>query len=94
MAISYRGQTLNQMNDEEPILVSPGEFWYEAPGCHHQRSENVSKEEGGQRAEFLAVLIVDSEVIAKDPGAIFVLDKEVEAGERKGEVGQAEEGCH
>jgi hypothetical protein len=80
------------MNGDEPIICGPGEFWYEAPGCHHQRSENVSQ--GEERAKFIAVLIVDDETIKDDPMAIFVLDKEVETGERKGEVVVGEEQCH
>lgn len=92
VAIGFHGSTLNQMNGDEPIICGPGDHWYEAPGCHHQRSENA----GEGRAKFIAVLIVDDETIdhGRDPGAIFVLDKEVEMGEKKGEIGVAGEGCH
>ena len=69
------------MNCSEPKEYGPGDFWYEAPGCHHQRSENVSATE---RAKFYAILIVDDEVIKDGNYAgILVLDKEVEEGERE-----------
>lgn len=92
VAVAFQGQTLNQMNDEEPIICGPGDFWYEAPGCHHQRSENV----GEGRSKFIAVLVVDSETIdhGKNLGAVFVLDKEVEMGEKPGETGVGGEACH
>jgi len=32
-------------------------MWYEAPGCHHVRSENAGDEE----AQFLANCIIDTE---------------------------------
>ncbi|KAF2003858.1 cupin domain protein, partial [Amniculicola lignicola CBS 123094] len=60
IAIPVTGTSLNQMNGKEPKTYGPGGFWYEAPGCHHQRSEWVSGEEG---ATFIAVLIVDDETI-------------------------------
>lgn len=72
------------MNNEPPQTYGPGEFWYEGPGCHHQRSENPSQSE---RAKFWAVLIVDDDVIGgkggEEFGGIFVLDKEVENGEKE-----------
>jgi quercetin dioxygenase-like cupin family protein len=74
VAIPISGTTINQMNGNPPKIYGPGEYWYEAPGCHHQRSENV---EGGEEAKFYAVLIVDD---GADP---FVLDKEVEMGEKQ-----------
>ncbi|KAF2264378.1 hypothetical protein CC78DRAFT_601630 [Lojkania enalia] len=78
VAIPIEGSTLNQMNNNNPIVYTSGEFWYEAPGCHHQRSENA----GDVNAKFFAVLIVDNEVIKDGYGDIFVLDKEVENGEK------------
>ncbi|KAF2728468.1 hypothetical protein EJ04DRAFT_504026 [Polyplosphaeria fusca] len=80
VAVPIRGTCLNQMNSNEPVSYSVGDFWYEAPGCHHQRSECV----GDENAEFLAVLIVDDETIRDGNfGAVFVLDKEVEVGEKE-----------
>ena len=68
-------------------VYGPGESWYEAPGCHHVRSENVGDEE----ALFIANLVVSDEVFegldanAKGPeadfakiGRIFMIDAEVE----------------
>ena len=66
------------MNNNEPIVSNVGEFFYEAPGCHHQRSECV----GDKKTKFFATLIVDDETIKDGYGGIFVLDKEVEAGEK------------
>ncbi|KAH8693680.1 hypothetical protein BGW36DRAFT_345417 [Talaromyces proteolyticus] len=73
LAIVVDGTVLNQMNCEEPIVSKKGDFWYEAPGCHHVRSENVS---GSETAKFLAILIVDDEVIKDGFHNIFVLDAE------------------
>ncbi|KAF2818769.1 hypothetical protein CC86DRAFT_375626 [Ophiobolus disseminans] len=84
IAIPISGTSLNQMNGAPPQLFGPGDFWFEGPGCHHQRSENPSASEN---AKFYAVMIVDDEIIGgkggEDFGAIFVLDKEVEAGEKE-----------
>lgn len=74
VAVVADGTVLNQMNEEEPIISGPGETWYEGPGCHHVRSENVG--EGDEKARFFAVLIVEEEVVAGDVGGIFVLDVE------------------
>lgn len=71
------------MNDEEAQTYGCGEFWYEGPGCHHRRSENPSATEN---AKFYAILIVDNETLGGESGEeygnIFVLDKEVETGEK------------
>lgn len=50
-------------------------MWYEAPGCHHVRSENASDEE----AQFYANFIIDTEKLeaVDDPttaSALTVLD--------------------
>lgn len=82
VAIPIEGACLNQMNGNESVVHNVGDFWYEAPGCHHQKSENV----GTGDASFFAVLVVDDEIIKDGFGNIFVLDKEVEAGEKKASV--------
>ncbi|KAF2476701.1 uncharacterized protein BDR25DRAFT_322077 [Lindgomyces ingoldianus] len=79
VAVALEGTTVNQMNCEEPITCPPGSFWYEAPGCHHVWSENMSKDDG---ARFLAILIVDEEVVQDGMEGILVLDAEVEAREK------------
>ncbi|KAF2876079.1 hypothetical protein BDV95DRAFT_216468 [Massariosphaeria phaeospora] len=93
IAIPVSGYSLNQMNGQEPKIYGPGDFLYEAPGCHHQRSDNP----GEENAIFFAVLVVDDEVIngGKDLGQLVVLDKEVETGERKPSkcVGKYENPC-
>ncbi|KAF2442352.1 hypothetical protein P171DRAFT_523181 [Karstenula rhodostoma CBS 690.94] len=75
---TYRGHFFEPDDGNEPITSSVGEFWYEAPGCHHQRSEN----DGDKKANFFVTMIVDDEVIKDGYGSVFVLDKEVEAGEK------------
>ncbi|KAJ4288060.1 hypothetical protein N0V90_012077 [Kalmusia sp. IMI 367209] len=78
IAVPIEGSALNQMNSNEPIVSNVGDYWYEAPGCHHQRSECI----GDNKAKFFVILIVDDEVVKDGYGGIFVLDKEVEAGEK------------
>ena len=70
------------MNGNEPVVSNVGDFWYEAPGCHHQRSECV----GDKKSKFFVTMIVDDEVIKDGFGNVFVLDKEVEAGEKRPSV--------
>jgi len=82
VAIPIEGSCLNQMNGNDPVVHNVGDFWYEAPGCHHQRSENA----GTGNSKFFAVLVVDDEAIKDGFGGIFVLDKEVEAGEKKASI--------
>ncbi|KAL4868410.1 hypothetical protein BDV12DRAFT_169690 [Aspergillus spectabilis] len=81
VAVTVAGTVLNQMNESDPIITGPGEIFYEAPGCHHVRSEN----NGNEKVTFIAVLVVDDEVV-KDGNYqnIFVLD--AEAQEREGKV--------
>ncbi|KAL3469285.1 hypothetical protein BJX99DRAFT_252110 [Aspergillus californicus] len=74
VAITLEGTVLNQMNDEEPIVSKKGEIWYEGPGCHHVRSENI----GPEKVAFLAVLVVDDEVVKDGYHNILVLDAERE----------------
>lgn len=74
-------------HDSGARVYGPGESWYEAPGCHHVRSENAGEGE----AVFVANLVVGDEVFegldmsAKGAeaewgkiGRVFVIDKDVE----------------
>ena len=63
------------MNCSKPFISSVGESFYEAPGCHHVRSENTSKTEN---AKFSVVMIVDDEVVKDGYEMLAVLDAEVE----------------
>ena len=63
------------MNSIEPFESSAGESFFEAPGCHHVRSENLSQTED---AVFSAVMIVDDEIVKDGYGKLAVLDAEVE----------------
>ncbi|KAI5459068.1 hypothetical protein BGZ63DRAFT_465790 [Mariannaea sp. PMI_226] len=101
VATVVSGHVLNQMvhthvdpvtgethtRDSGAKIYGPGESWYEAPGCHHVRSETV----GNEDAVFIANLIVDSKVFdgldMKDTspeaewpkiGRVFILDADVE----------------
>ncbi|KAM0425923.1 hypothetical protein ACHAPT_008861 [Fusarium lateritium] len=101
VATVIRGHVLNQMvhshvdpktgethsHDSGAKVYGPGESWYEAPGCHHVRSETVGDEE----AVFVANLIVSTDTFkgldikarsAEDDLAkimrVVIIDKEVE----------------
>lgn len=100
-ATVIRGHVLNQMvhthvdsvtgetrtHDSGAKIYAPGETWYEAPGCHHVRSETVGDEE----VVFIANLVVSDTVFEGiDPndqgmeatyarmGRVVVIDKDVE----------------
>jgi len=73
--------------DSGPKVYGPGESWYEAPGCHHVRSETVGSEE----ALFIANFVVSTDVFkgldlkarsVNDDmtkiARVFIIDKEVE----------------
>lgn len=69
-----------------PKVYSPGESWYEMPGCHHVRSENAGDQ--GEEAQFVANLIVNSKTLDASPdpvAAVFVIDAEVEERGRHSE---------
>ncbi|CAM1501290.1 Fc.00g104520.m01.CDS01 [Cosmosporella sp. VM-42] len=71
-------------------IYGPGETWFEAPGCHHVRSECI----GDEDALFIANMVVSDKVFERlDPNAtgeeadlakimrVVVIDKEVEEQE-------------
>ena len=73
VATVIKGHVLNQMvhthtdmktgkiteRHSGPKIYGPGESWYEAPGCHHVRSETVGVEE----AQFIANMIISNDVL-------------------------------
>ena len=63
-----KGTAYNKMNDEPTMVLSKGESWYEAPGCHHRISANASETE---ELEFIAVFVVETKVV--EEGGIGVL---------------------
>ncbi|KAK3068667.1 hypothetical protein LTR53_013581 [Teratosphaeriaceae sp. CCFEE 6253] len=85
-ATVIQGRVLNQMvcgaYTIGPKVYEKGESWYEAPGCHHVRSENVGDEE----AVFIASMITDEKRIAEMGllRALVVIDADLEgeAGKR------------
>lgn len=69
-----QGSVLNKMNDQPIKHVEAGQSWYEAPGCHHRVSENVSKTE---EAKLLATMVVETKVFEEGGmGAVVILDEE------------------
>ncbi|KAH7166634.1 hypothetical protein DER46DRAFT_477876, partial [Fusarium sp. MPI-SDFR-AT-0072] len=85
-----RGHVLTQMtrmHDSGAKVYGPGESWYEAPGCHHVRSENA----GNDEALFIANLVVSTDVFKgldvkarsgeedfAKIGRVFIIDKDVD----------------
>lgn len=57
------------MNDEPMEIVKAGGTWYEAPGCHHKISQNISATEP---SVLMASMIVDTEVYEKDGMAALI----------------------
>lgn len=76
VGLMLRGELFNQFHDEtEPTVYREGEVWYEGPGYHHVRSENVAEAE----ASCYAVVTVDTEVLEKyGPDGLMILDVEKE----------------
>ncbi|KPI35091.1 uncharacterized protein AB675_1378 [Cyphellophora attinorum] len=85
IATIIKGKMLNQMvhdgrygHSEGPKIYEQGESWYEAPGCHHVRSENVG--EDGAEAVFVASLVIEGEKVDGADGdeellqRVFLLD--------------------
>ena len=69
-----QGAVLNKMNDQNIKYVEAGQSWYEAPGCHHRVSENVSKTE---EAKLVATMVVETKVVEEGGmGALVILDEE------------------
>ena len=83
--IVIKGQILSQMLcsgvSHEPKIYGPGDFWYEPPGCHHVRSENVGDEDG----QILAVFIIEQKSIDEKGlvDAVIQFDADVEEKERE-----------
>jgi len=72
--VILKGTTYNKMNNEPTMVLSKGESWYEAPGCHHRISANASETE---ELEFIATFVVETKVVEEGgPGALVVIDEE------------------
>jgi quercetin dioxygenase-like cupin family protein len=62
------------MNDSPTLLLTEGETWYEAPGCHHKVSMNASETED---LVLLATFVVETKVVEEGGmGALVVVDEE------------------
>ena len=59
-----------------PKIYEKGDSWYEPPGCHHVRSENVGDEE----AIFIANFVTDAQEIEKKGllQALVIMDADSE----------------
>lgn len=83
-ATVIKGRVLNQMVCADGHVVGPniyeaGESWYEAPGCHHVRSENAGEEE----ALFVAAFVIDAKTVEEKGfgGALVQYDADLGEGE-------------
>jgi quercetin dioxygenase-like cupin family protein len=62
------------MNNSPTQLLTEGETWYEAPGCHHKVSANASETED---YVLLATFVVETKVVEEGGmGALVVVDEE------------------
>jgi quercetin dioxygenase-like cupin family protein len=80
IATVIKGKMLNQMvhhgehgHSEVPKIYEQGESWYEAPGCHHVRSENAGQDE--EEAVFVASMVIESETLVGAEGEEEVLGR-------------------
>ncbi|OJJ33354.1 hypothetical protein ASPWEDRAFT_53330 [Aspergillus wentii DTO 134E9] len=68
------GTLLNKMNDNPMQVMKMGATWHEAPGCHHQISDNASETEP---ATLMVSLVLDTEALDRDGmDAIIQIDPE------------------
>ncbi|KAL2209981.1 hypothetical protein CC79DRAFT_1330414 [Sarocladium strictum] len=67
------GQLLSGMNGNPPKVYHAGESFRELPGCHHTVSENPSETED---TTFIAVVVIDTEVVKGGYQNLVVLDEE------------------
>ncbi|RKL32879.1 hypothetical protein BFJ72_g10379 [Fusarium proliferatum] len=74
-ATVIKGQLLSGMNGNPPKVYHAGESFREYPGCHHTVSKNPSETED---TTFIAVVVIDTEVVKKGYQNLVVLDKEWE----------------
>ncbi|KAF5621106.1 cupin domain protein [Fusarium tjaetaba] len=72
-ATVIKGQLLSGMNGNPPKVYSAGESFNELPGCHHTVSDNPSETED---TTFIAVMVIDTEIVKKGYQNLVVLDKE------------------
>ena len=73
VATVLEGEILSGMNGNPPKVYKVGESFMEQPGCHHTVGENNSKD---KPAKFIAVFVIDTEVITKGGyGALVELDE-------------------
>jgi quercetin dioxygenase-like cupin family protein len=68
------GSVLNKMNNNPMRIIEHGGSWYEAPGCHHRISANMSQTEP---ATFFVNFVIDSETLEREgPSVLVQYDKE------------------
>jgi hypothetical protein len=64
-----------------PKIHSEGDCWYEPPGCHHVRNENVGDEE----AVFIANFVIETKKIEELGILRALVQIDAEEGEKRGE---------
>jgi len=72
--VVLKGSGYNKMNNSPTNLLTEGETWYEAPGCHHKISMNASSTE-----DFIlqATMVVETQVFEEGGmGALVIVDEE------------------
>ncbi|EON62362.1 hypothetical protein W97_01584 [Coniosporium apollinis CBS 100218] len=68
------GTAYNKMNDDPTLVLTKGETWYEAPGCHHKISANASDTED---LLLLATFVVETKVVEDGGfGALVQVDEQ------------------
>src|ERR1700761_8925429 len=68
------GTAHNKMNNDPTMVLTQGETWYEAPGCHHKISANASETE---ELRLLATFVVETKVVEEGGfGALVQVDEE------------------
>ena len=68
-AYVIRGSVLNKMNEDPMKIIAHGGSWYEAPGCHHRISANMSQTES---AAFFVNFVIDSEILEREGPSVLV----------------------
>lgn len=68
------GTSYNKMNNDPTLVLTKGETWYEAPGCHHKISQNASQTEP---LVLFATFVVETKVVEeRGMEALVQIDEE------------------
>ena len=72
------GTVLNKMNDEPMTIKKAGDSFFEAPGCRHRISDNLSQTE---EAILLVTMVLETEKVEalmekQGPAGLTLIDEE------------------